>query len=511
MPEPTLNELIEIGRRADPELGTGTPAVVYDDRELIRTLNNAAQYKAENDWRKYNAFMGNLKDVYKDLNKISEMQVMTKDRDILKKQMGEIVAGISKDPRGFFGGGAKYQETLSKIAKLQSDATESKANNLYDFAHRQYFYRNPEIDTPENRALIDGYALQPLGARNPYLLQLPGMYDGGKMAEYINQLVKTSNTKPEGGEDSPFIDEVTTISYDPDKYRTIAEKLFEMPNERGQSLRQTMQKRFDMLPPDLKQAYGKSDDPVKSFYLEDIMSRIMPGSSSVQRKSNPNYLERQRLAEQTRHNKAQEWLARNAQLISQANASGAAEDDKLGAASVLNEAIDIIKKGQTVSVYDKTLGKNVNKLRIGDPFLLQRFGNIDKEGNITNVPNFVEYNTETDQLELGYYKRDPDDPDKKTNVYETKKIDQRTWVKEIAKRTFPNKDIGTINNLVDRILTQSGNSLYGLTKPPAATTQTGQSTGNTLEFPDGSTIDIGKERLTDEEIQEAINAGAKRK
>ncbi|MCB0472507.1 MAG: hypothetical protein KDC56_05560, partial [Flavobacteriaceae bacterium] len=179
MPEPTLRDITIMGAAADPQLGTGTPAVVYDNSKLINTLNNAAQYHAENEWRKYNLFLNNIKDAYKDVNNIAQMEVMTQDREGLKKKMGEILKGISSDPRGFVSGGAKYQEIMGQIASLQSDATESKANSLYDKAHRQYFYQNPELDTEENRTKLESFPKQPLGSRQQYTFRLPGMYDAG--------------------------------------------------------------------------------------------------------------------------------------------------------------------------------------------------------------------------------------------------------------------------------------------------------------------------------------------
>jgi hypothetical protein len=343
-----------------------------------------------------------------------------------------------------------------------SDATESKANATYDFAHRQYFYRNPDLDTPENRALIDAYSKQPLGSRNPYLLRLPGMYDGDKMATYLNTLVKQENKTPLGDENSPFIDEQTKITYDPIKYRQLAEKLFEMPNERGIPLRETMARRFEALTPELKDQYNKTADPVKSFFLDDIMSRILPGSESTERKSNPNYLEKQKLAEQRRHNKAAEGIDwANINLKKEALAKSSKED-QISALSVLNEAKDIIRKGTEVDVYNRKTGKNEKRLRIGDPTLLKQFGTIDKDGNVTNTPDYIEYNRDNDQVVLGYYKRTPVLNEKTNNIEREVPLDQRTWLKEITKRSFPNKDIGGVNTLIDQVLTAEGNSLYKL-------------------------------------------------
>lgn len=136
----------------------------------------------------------------------------------------------------------------------------------------------------------------------------------------------------------------------------------------------------------------------------------------------------------------------------------AKDEDKFGAATVINEAIDTLKKGTPEIHYNKDSKKNETLLRVGEPTLMQKFGNIDKDGNVTNVPDYVLYNPETDQILLSYK------DDRKKNNIKTIPLDQRTWLKEIAKRSFPNKDIGKVNTLVDDILDKSGNSLYKLSQ-----------------------------------------------
>lgn len=158
-----------------------------------------------------------------------------------------------------------------------------------------------------------------------------------------------------------------------------------------------------------------------------------------------------RVAETARHNKAMEG-------IDWAKFNYATDEDKFGASAVINEAKDILSKGEEVDVYDKSTGKKFKQLRIGDPNLLKTFGNVDKDGNVTNAPDFLEYDKNKNQVVLGYYGDDGRTIDREI------KLDQRTWLKEIAKRSFPNKDIGKVNTLVDDILNDNGNSLFQLTE-----------------------------------------------
>jgi hypothetical protein len=300
MPEPGLSEIVNMS--VDSERGTGTPAVVFDSKPLIAQINQAAQFKAENDWKKYNMFLGNLKDVYKDMNEIAKMPVMTKDRDALKEQMAGIVKSIASDPHGFFGGGAKYQETLANIAKLQSDATESKQNNLYDEAHRNYFYRNPELDTPENRSLVDGYVNQKLGSRQPYLMKLPGLFDAKAIGSEISALIKDSGADEKPTADNQFLEQRKWEKYDPNKFRATAEQFLYQADKRGIPLYETMAKRYEKLPESVKQQYAKSADPVKDFYLDSLSVYRPQDTESKNLVSNPGYLEKEKLA-------AQKWEA----------------------------------------------------------------------------------------------------------------------------------------------------------------------------------------------------------
>jgi hypothetical protein len=296
MPEPGLSEIVNM--TVDPERGSGNPAVVFDSKPLIAQINQAAQYKAENDWRKYNMFLGNLKDVYKDINEIAKMPVMTKDREALKEQMAGIVKGIASDPHGFFGGGAKYQETLANISKLQSDATESKQNNLYDEAHRNYFYRNPELDTQENRSLVDGYVNQKLGSRQPYLMKLPGLFDAKEMGSQISALIKESGTDENPTEDNQFLKKRTWEKYDPNKFRTTAEQFLYQADKRGIPVYETMAKRYEQLPEAVKQKYAGSADPVKEFYLDSLGVYRPQDSETIDLVANPGYLEKEKLQSQ---------------------------------------------------------------------------------------------------------------------------------------------------------------------------------------------------------------------
>lgn len=465
MPEPGLNDITNM--TVDSSRGTGTPATIYDNRELGRLLNDNAQFKARNDWNKYNLFLGNLKDVYKDLNEIAKQPVLEEDMPKLRSEMADIIKSIGSDPKSFFGGGPKFNEINGKITELQGQATESKGNRLFDTAHREFFYRNPELETKENKDKIEGFRKQPLGSRTPYQLSMPGLVDLDALAKTINANVKKEEAYSRPTADNQFIEKGKSIVYDPVKFGQLAEAAYEQNDSRNIPVRETMQKRFEALPDYLKQEvqqqYKGSKDPVKAWFVDDLKKRIMADSETKDDLvPNPGYLEEEKLAQKALNDKRELAVKWANYGLAKDRLNKSDLEDLSSADSVINEARDIISKGQEVKV-DIGGGKTETRLRIGDPTLLQRFGNIDKDGKVTNVPDAIEYDKNKDQVKLIYYAKDKTYSGKNFIEKEVP-LDQRTWLKEITRRSFPNKEIGSINTLIDDVLKKNGNSLYKLTQ-----------------------------------------------
>jgi len=290
---PSLSEITNM--TVDSERGSGTPAIIYDNRELNRMLNDNAQAKAQNDWRKYNLFLGNLKDVYKDINEIAKQPVLEEDMPGLRNEMAGIIKEIGSDPKSFFGGGSKYNEIQGKIAGLQAKATESKGNKLFDDAHRAFFYRNPDLETEENKALIENYRKQPLGSRAPYQLNLPGLVDLDALAKTLNNNVKKEEAYSVVTPDNRFFQEGKKTVYDPAKFEELARAAYEQEDARNIPIRKTMERRFNALPDYLKQQlkdqYKDQKDPVKAWFVDDLKKRMMPDSETKEAlRANPNWL-----------------------------------------------------------------------------------------------------------------------------------------------------------------------------------------------------------------------------
>lgn len=177
MPEPSLGELLSIQEApAKP--------FVPDNREMIRGLHEAAQFKAENDWKKYNLALSNYKDATKDLQEISKMEIADQDKPELQRQMAEIFQDMGNNPMDFLKG-KKVGEVQARLAQLQGLATQSKQNNTFDKFNREYLVRNPELSTDDNKRLVQGYLDQPLGQRKEYLLNQAAVFDYGSFAKGI--------------------------------------------------------------------------------------------------------------------------------------------------------------------------------------------------------------------------------------------------------------------------------------------------------------------------------------
>ena len=301
--EPTLSEITNIS--VDPERGTGTPAVLYDSKELTRTLNWAASQRAENDWKKYTTFLGNLKDVYTDVNEIAKQEMLTEDRPEVQKEMSAILKEIESNPQSFFSGGPKYGEIQAKIAGLQSKATESKANNIFDKAHREFFYRNPQFDTPENRASLENYRTQKLGSRQPYQFKVPPSFDAASIAAILNEKVKSVDATPELLNNGEFIQEGTKTTYDPTKYRELAQGFFEMGMQKGMPIKSIAEQVF-AANPKIREQFANSKDPARDFFLATMdLYRNPDKYEKGNLQANPNFMKAKELESLDRYRKGQ--------------------------------------------------------------------------------------------------------------------------------------------------------------------------------------------------------------
>jgi hypothetical protein len=266
---PTLGEIENIAQ--NPGVGSTSTRPIINTQEVAKAYNAHAQAKAEADWRKYNLFLGNLKDVYKQLGEVQGMALMDRDRPELHQKAADILEKINDDPNKFFMGGA--EDIQKDLGSLMSQAAQSAQDRIYDTAHSMYLDRDPSLNTDENRALITGYRNAPLGQRKQYLLNMPSLYDPaaiGKLAsDQIAQQYSNTGLSPDGMR----IMTQDGIRYDPAQFKKITDTLYNLPDKTGVTLSRQVAKRFEALPESLQTQYKQKnpDDPVKAFYDDTVL------------------------------------------------------------------------------------------------------------------------------------------------------------------------------------------------------------------------------------------------
>lgn len=293
MAEVSLNEIVNIAR--DPGEGTVAPHALINTTEVARTINQAAQFKAENDWRKYNTFMDNLKGVYKELGDIQGMPVAQADRQYLQNQAADVFKQIGDNPAGFFGG--KMADIEKKIGNLRSQSAQSVQDQVFDSAHREYINRDPTLNTSENKEKLEGYFKQPLGQRKPYTLDLPSLWNPTDEAKLINTSIAQKFSRTGLTPDGKFINSETGIRYDPQRFKSIADQMYYSPGANGQTIEQQVTKRFKGLPAGLQGEYAKKypDNPVKGFHDEMLHTLVSPDQvEKTDLKDNPYGMEMQK-------------------------------------------------------------------------------------------------------------------------------------------------------------------------------------------------------------------------
>jgi hypothetical protein len=251
MPEPSLSEFTNIATEADR--GGGNPSIAIDTRDTAKGLQQAAIAKQQNDFAKYNLFLGNLKDIYKEGGEIANMEVMTQDRPELLDKMGKVFAEIAEDPKGTLGG-ARLADIQGKLAKLKFDATESKKNNLFDSANREYLNLNPDLNVPENKEKFEEFGNQKLGTRKPFTLDIPPVFDPYALAKLANETVKKDFADVQPTQGGKFFEKTSGTKYDKEQYKKVVDQAYDANTK----LQQGVHRSFSGLPKDEQGAWNQA-------------------------------------------------------------------------------------------------------------------------------------------------------------------------------------------------------------------------------------------------------------
>lgn len=166
--EPSLSELSNMPN--DPELGTGTPAVVYNNKDYYNQLHQTAEFHAKNDMMKYQLLLQNKKDLYKRGEDIAKAEVDPNDKEALQQKLTDIFDKIAENPKALFGG-ADTDGIQAQLNSVTTDAVKSKQKYDFNKSMTNHIITSPSFNTDENRALIKQSEDTPLDEWQPYTLQ----------------------------------------------------------------------------------------------------------------------------------------------------------------------------------------------------------------------------------------------------------------------------------------------------------------------------------------------------
>lgn len=303
---PSLSEVTNL--TVDPERGTGTPAVVFDNREFVRNLNQAANQEAQYKWAKYNKFLELKKDAFKDLQEIQKLPVANQDKELLRKKAQDLYGFIANNPDAFSGKNqAAFDEINGQLSDLLGNATQSKMDRAEDDWNRRYIDANPELNNDVNLEKQQGFWKKPLNERTPYVLDMPVLFDYDKfntdlMKGSTTSTVESSLVDKLGGPGDEFIQDVTTVSTNRDRFLNGWDNALDFGKDKnGQPYRKYAADLFKKIPEKYQRQFTEQGgDPIKNFWHwkgeqsfgspTDIISKTKEAL-----KANPNYLDKEKL------------------------------------------------------------------------------------------------------------------------------------------------------------------------------------------------------------------------
>lgn len=305
MAEPTLNEIANIN--ADPERATGQPAVVYDDKPLLDSINQNAQLKAANDWKKYQQFLGDYETRIKNQQEIADKEVADSDREYLKSQSIDLFKDALSDPYKIYS-----PEFNTKLAGIRANAISSKAARDFAEKNAQFIVQHPEFNTDENKAKIDDYLHNQTvqdGGRKMFTLDVPDVFD-----TVANFSALRNDPRVKEMVNANRVDEKQGLTYERQdtkyKYKPFLE-LVKLQYESTPQIQRKAKRDFESLPENVKRNFEDARDYWVNFgsrhfgSFDDVTEQ---GKEVIQNYNAP--MQKAELAERRENNRANrsiEW------------------------------------------------------------------------------------------------------------------------------------------------------------------------------------------------------------
>jgi hypothetical protein len=252
MPEPSVSEILNIN--ADPERGTGEPAVVYDNSQVLSLLNQNARANQENQWRRYNRYLNDYETRLKEAQDISGLEVADSDREYLKGKLTTLLSGALDNPTAIYS-----PEFNSELSKIKADATSSKLGRNFGEENLKWMAANPEWSTDENKELVLDYLNNQTiekGGRKPFALNYPDVFDYQKYFSGVKDLNKEmiNANRVDEKQELIFQRQDKKFKYDP------FIKSVEVGYDSNKQIQKRAQKDFNSLSPELKKQFEDAKD-----------------------------------------------------------------------------------------------------------------------------------------------------------------------------------------------------------------------------------------------------------
>lgn len=302
---PSLTEIES--KNIDPQLATGQPAVTFDDSKLLDSINQNAQFKANNDWRKYQQFLTDYQDRLKNQQDIADKAIADSDREYLKKQSVDLFKDALDNPYQIYN-----PEFNTKLASIRAEAVSSKQARDFAEKNAEFLVTHPEFNTDENKAIIkdyiDGQTVEKGGRKVP-LLNVPDVFDS---VAYFGQL--RSDPRVKEMINANRIDEQKGLTFERQdtkyKYKPFLE-LIKLGYESKPEIQRIAKRAFEALPPNVKSNFEDPRDYWVNFgskhfgAYDDVTEQ---GKEVIQAYNIP--LQKAELAERAANNRANraiEW------------------------------------------------------------------------------------------------------------------------------------------------------------------------------------------------------------
>lgn len=272
MQEPSVSEILNIN--ADPERGTGEPAVVYNNSQVLSQLNQNALANQQNQWNRYNRFLNDYQDRLKTRQDIADMQVADSDREFLKKEATDLFKTALDNPNAIYS-----PEFNNKLGEIKSNATSSKLARDFTEKNLEFIVTHPDFNTDENKEkilnYIDGQTVED-GGRATYTLDAPDIFDAQK---YFGELRKDPRVVEKINANR--VDEKKELIYQRQdskyKYQPFLE-LVKMGYESTPQIQKKAQRDFNALPKEIKSNFEDAKDYWVNFGSKHFGS---PGFTDV--------------------------------------------------------------------------------------------------------------------------------------------------------------------------------------------------------------------------------------